>query len=193
MVKFWETACGLCATSLFLPHFDVICDLTDPRQLGIYLFNRHTDEVTGNLFSLSCPTWSAGFWKLLEDYFSLNKWRPRETLNRSCLQVRNTEKARQKYFLATVKMPKCLTTRVFLCVAETIVGSLLCCSVGIVQCLINLCIASFGDWTRPQNQETTHNYKNADVILRNRTNFARTLCPVERVLGNFLQVSWMWQ
>lgn len=54
-------------------------------------------------------------------------------LNRSCLQVRKTEKARQKYFLATVKIPniKCLTTRVFLCVAETIVGSLLCCSVGI--------------------------------------------------------------
>ena len=34
-------ACGSCATSLFLRHFDVICDLllTDARQHGIYLLN----------------------------------------------------------------------------------------------------------------------------------------------------------
>ena len=58
-----------------------------------------------------------------------------------------------------------MKSRVFLCVAETIVASFSCCSVGIVQCLFNLCIASFGDRTRPQNQETD-NYKNKDVFLR---------------------------
>ena len=48
---------------------------------------------------------------------------------------------------------------------------------------------SFGNGTRPQHQETTDTYKNADVILRHRTSFAHMLCPVERVLGHFLQVS----
>ena len=39
VVKTSEThsACGSCATSLFLPHFDVICDL---------LLNRCTNDVT---------------------------------------------------------------------------------------------------------------------------------------------------
>ena len=55
----------------------------------------------------------------------------------------------------------------FLGFKETIVGSLLCCGVGLVQCLFNLlCMySSFGDYSRPQHQETTDNYKNAAVIL----------------------------
>ena len=44
---------------------------------------------------------------------------------------------------------------VFLVVEETIAGSSLCGSVGILQCLFNLFITSFGDGARLQHQETT--------------------------------------
>ena len=58
-------------------------------------------------------------------------------------------------------------TGVFLDVAETIVGLLLCCSVGIVQCIFNpFCITLFGDRTRPQHQGTIHNWQ---VVKINRT------------------------
>ena len=53
--------CASCATFLFLPHFDIICDLlrTAARQLGIYLLNR--SQAIQNLFiweignNISCP------------------------------------------------------------------------------------------------------------------------------------------
>ena len=44
---------------------------------------------------------------------------------------------------------------VFLGVEATIVGSLLCCGVGIAQCLQSFVLGSFGDYTRPQHQYTT--------------------------------------
>ena len=37
----------------------------------------------------------------------------------------------------------------------TIVGSLLCCGVGIFQCLFSLCITSFGDCARPPRHQET--------------------------------------
>ena len=41
----------------------------------------------------------------------------------------------------------------YLCVVETIVGSLLSCGVG--TCLSIFCNRSFGDYTNPQHEETT--------------------------------------
>ena len=39
------------------------------------LDNRDMDGVMGNLFSFLCSTW-AWFWKCLQDFFGLSKWRP---------------------------------------------------------------------------------------------------------------------
>ena len=55
---------------------------------------------------------------------------------------------------------------VFLVVVEAIVGSLLCCCVDIVQCLLKYVI-----WwgSRPQNQETTTFFQTVDRIKLKRT------------------------
>ena len=43
----------------------------------------------------------------------------------------------------------------FLGVAESVAGSLLCYGVGIIQCLFNILYTSIGDKARSQHQKTT--------------------------------------
>ena len=58
---------------------------------------------------------------------------------------------------------------VFLVVAETVASPLFCGFLGIVQCLFNLLYSSFGDFTRPQHQEITNNFKSVKNNRNSRT------------------------
>ena len=69
----------------------------------------------------------------------------------------------------------CENIWVFLGVEETIVGSSLCGSVSIVQCLFNLFITSFGDGARLQHQETTKIFQGPEMffLVKSCTPFQR--------------------
>ena len=69
----------------------------------------------------------------------------------------------------------CENIWVFLGVAETIAGSSLCGSVGILQCLFNLFITSFGDGARLQHQETTKIFQGPEIffLVKSCTPFQR--------------------
>ena len=66
--------------------------------------------------------------------------------------------------------------------AVTIVGSLLCCGVGIFQCLFSLCITSFGDCARPprhQETSTAEPREDSEQVKLKSTYFPRSFLPLE--------------
>ena len=64
---------------------------------------RYKDDVTGNLFSLSCSTWRV-IWKCWWDYFGLSQWKPCKKFSRRYLQTRNYGETETKRVLDNLRM-----------------------------------------------------------------------------------------
>ena len=84
---------------LFLPHFDVICDLlTDARQLGIYLlidislYESLNTNVCLNLINIALTSFSRSLMQVINSHFFLSDLWPARFIVRSLIQVHNLQR-----------------------------------------------------------------------------------------------------